>query len=88
MFIETGLPSDHSIVNLELHTNKCNRGRGFCKFNNDLLHGKEFVELIKKTIIESKKTYNQYTDKCLVWELVKLKIRSTSIPYCINIRKI
>ncbi len=35
-------------------------------------------------MIESKKTYNQYTDKGLVWELVKIKIRSTSIPYCIN----
>ncbi len=45
---ETGLHSDHSIVNLELHNNKSNKGRGFWKFNNDLLHDKEFVELIKK----------------------------------------
>ncbi len=42
-------------MNLELHNNKSNKGRGFWKFDNDLLHDKEFVELIKKTIIESKK---------------------------------
>ncbi len=46
--IETGLHSDHSIVNLERHNNKSNRVRGFRKFNNDLLHDKKFVELIKK----------------------------------------
>ncbi len=30
------------------------------------------------------KTYNQYTDKGLAWELVKRNIRSTSIPYSID----
>ncbi len=54
--IKTGLRSDHSIVNLELNSNKLNRGRFFWKFNNNLLHDIDYVNLIKKTISENKET--------------------------------
>ncbi len=82
--IQSGFHSDHSILKLDLDTDKHNRGRGFCKFNNDLLHNKDYVHLIKKTISDCKRNLHQYTDKGLVWELTKLKIRSASIPYCIK----
>ncbi len=62
------------MVTLELNKNKLKRGRGFWKFNNNRLHDREYFNLIKETIIESKKNSNHYTDKGLVWELVKLKI--------------
>ncbi len=63
-----------------MNKNKLKRGRGFWKFNNNLLYDREYVNLIKETVIESKNNLNHYTDKGLVWELVKLKIRSVSIP--------
>ncbi len=72
-----------------MNKNKIKRGKGFWKFNNKLLYDREYVNLIKETVIESKKNLNHYADKGLVSELVKLKIRSVSIPYCIKkIKKI
>ncbi len=53
--IQSGLHSDHSILKLDLNTDKCNRGKGFWKFNNDLLQYKDYVHLIKKTISELQK---------------------------------
>ncbi len=76
--IQSGLHSDHSIVNLELNSDK---------FNNTLLHDNEYVNLIKKTINDCKTSLNNYTDKGLVWESMKLKNRSVSIPYCIKKKK-
>ncbi len=52
-----------------------------------LLHDIEYVNLIKKMINDCKTNLNNYTDKGLVWELIKLKIRSVSIPYCIKKKK-
>ncbi len=85
--IQSELHSDHSIVNLELNNDKLNKGRVFRKFKNTLLHDTEFVNLMKKTINDCKSSENNYTDKGLVWELIRLKIRSVSIPYCIKKKK-
>ena len=41
-----GIKSDHSIINLNLITNDNKRGRGFWKFNSQLLHNIEYVEKI------------------------------------------
>ncbi len=85
--IQSGLHSDHRILKLDLNTDKRNTGRGFWKFNNDLLHETDYVHLIKKTISDCKRNLHQYTNKGLVWELTKLKIRSASIPYFIKKKK-
>ncbi len=64
--IKTELHSDHSIVTLERNSNKLNRGRVFWKFNNNLLHDIGYVNLIKKTISETKTNLIHYSDKGLV----------------------
>ncbi len=38
-------------------------------------------------INDCKTGLSNYIDKGLVWELIKLKIRSVSIPYCIKKKK-
>ncbi len=38
-------------------------------------------------INDCKTSLNNYTDKGLVWEFIKLNIRSVSIPYCIKKKK-
>ncbi len=65
--IQSGFHSDHSILKLDLYTDKRNRGRGFLKFNSDLLHDKDYVHLIKKTISDCKRNLHKYTNKGLVW---------------------
>jgi exonuclease III len=82
-----GLHSDHSILKITLQSDFTTRGRGYWKFNSILLHDPEYVSNIKKLIEESKKEQNNIEDKGLAWEVVKLKIRSFSVPYCINKKK-
>ncbi len=48
--INPGLHSDHSILSLELNTNKINRGKGLWKFNLKLLKDMDYVKLVKNTV--------------------------------------
>ncbi len=47
--VHSGLHSDHIIIKLELNIDKLNRGKGFWKFSNDLLHDKDNINQIKKS---------------------------------------
>jgi exonuclease III len=85
--INPGLSSDHSILIFELNNDNIERGRGFWKFNSKLLHNPEYVKNIKEIIKNCKSELEKYTDKGLTWEIVKLKIRSYTIPFCIKRKK-
>ncbi len=85
--INVGLHSDHSIICLELNTNKLNRGKGLWKFNTTLLKNTEYVNTVKQLIKGCEIQHKETKDKGLAWELTKLKIRSFSIPFCIKKRK-
>ena len=66
---------------VNLHTNP--RGPGFWKLNSSLLGEIDYVNDIKSTIA---KTVHQYendetVDEVLLWEMIKLQIRDTSIKY-------
>jgi exonuclease III len=78
-----GIHSDHSILIINLQTEFSTRGRGFWKFNTNLLHDKTYVNEIKNIIINQETELSKYDDKGLIWEIVKLKIRSFSMTYCI-----
>jgi exonuclease III len=82
------LHSDHSMTSLGLHQKQCTqKGRGFWKFNNTLLHDKTYIDMIKKTISKNTENYKAMYNKNIVWELIKLDIRNKTIPYCIKKRK-
>ena len=55
--IQPGYMSDHSIVTLSLDVAKQPRGRGLFKFNSSLLKDIKYVELVKKTILETVQEY-------------------------------
>ena len=66
---------------INFHTNP--RGPGFWKLNSSLLGEIDYVNDIKSTIA---KTVHQYendetVDEVLLWEMIKLQIRDTSIKY-------
>ena len=82
-----GLHSDHSILKISFGNHNINRGKGFWKFNSKLLHDSDYVKNIKEIIQDCKEEYIIQEDKGLTWELVKLKIRSYSVPFCIKKRK-
>lgn len=81
-----GYRTDHSLVYLEVEFTKNSKGKGYWKFNSSLLHDKEYVSEVKRTI---KDTVNQYRindedfsiDNRLLWEMIKLSIRGISIQY-------
>jgi hypothetical protein len=82
-----GLHSDHSILSLSFNNSNKQRGRGFWKFNNNLLHDTHYVTNIKTILSDCKSKYSNIQDKGLTWELCKLEIRSFSVPYCIKKKK-
>ena len=82
-----GLHSDHSILKIEISTQDISRGKGFWKFNSTLLHDPNYVKKIKDIIQECKTEFQNLEDKGLTWEMVKLNIRSFSVPYCIKKKK-
>ena len=55
--ITTGFKSDHHGISLKFKINDNERGRGYWKFNNTLLKGKDYVRIVKDTIKEVKNTY-------------------------------
>ncbi len=85
--INVGLHSDHSIICLELNTNKLNHGKGLWKFNTTLLKNTEYVNTVKQIIKGWEIQHKEAKAKGLAWELTKLKIRSFSLPFCIKKRK-
>ena len=56
------------------------RGPGFWKLNCSLLNDVEYIDLVKKTILETKEL-NHDANPSLLWETVKCQIRGQSIKY-------
>ena len=57
------------------------RGPGFWKFNNSLLTDKEYIELVTKSIPTFLSKHEDLTDKGLLWEMIKMEIRATTILF-------
>ena len=75
--------SDHSALNVLIGTEdeQAHRSPGFWKFNNSLLADKTYVELITKNIPECVKKYQELEDKGLLWEMIKMEIRATTVIF-------
>ena len=78
-----GFKTDHSMItlNISLHTNP--RGRGFWKLNTSLLTNTDYIDLIKMTILQTQKEYENdpTTNPALLWDMIKLKVREKSIIF-------
>ena len=53
----SGYRTDHSGVTLQLRLNQNDRGRSYWKFNNSLLKDREYIQLVKKVIVDFTDTY-------------------------------
>ena len=63
------------------------QGKGFWKFNASLVKDKEYVDLVKRCIEETKVENNSLSDKGLLWDLIKCKLRGLTISYSVMKRK-
>ena len=78
--IKAGYRSDHSAVSLDLKLSKFSRGPGLWKFNNSLLHDKDYIDKVKSCI---KKTKVQYAN-ILYQEEMKPDIPDNIVGFMIN----
>ena len=78
-----GYKTDHSLCNIVLNYQAHPRGPGLWKLNSSLLGKIHYVNKIKSTILETVDQFarNETVDEMLLWEMIKLQIRDTSIKY-------
>ena len=71
------------MITVRINTATNPRGRGFWKLNTHLLTKSEYINLIRKTITDiSKENEGQNeVDEILLWDVIKMQIRATSIQY-------
>ena len=74
--------SDHSAIFLHLNSSdKPEYGPSFWKFNASLTDDDDFVKLINESVPRWLKEFDEVIDKRLLWDLIKYRIRQTSITY-------
>jgi hypothetical protein len=81
-----GFMTDHSCITLTIKINEEQRGRGFWKFNSTLTNNKQLKDQINK-IINQTVAENQEADDCVIWDLIKCKIRGECIGISSAINK-
>ena len=72
--------SDHSPAEIFINLEEFKRGKGLWKLNCSLLRDMDYIDLVKKTIINTVDE-NKNIDDVLLWEMIKLKVRGSSIQY-------
>ena len=79
--ISPGNSSDHSLISLSLNIGEqTKRGKGYWKFNNDLLIEKDYATLINERLADIKLNVKM-ADKTQLWEYVKCQLRTDTILY-------
>ena len=87
--INCGILSDHSIITLSFTLNEPQkRGRGFWKFNTQLLTDKVYTERVKECIEQCNTKHANLENKGLLWDTMKMEIRGISISYASHKAKI
>ena len=76
-----GIRSDHRAFFVAVDITKIERGRGFWKFNNQLLQNKEFVLNMNNYIEEIKKEADKIQSKTIKWDFVRIKMTEFSKSY-------
>ena len=80
--IRTSIAPDHKSVFLSAEIkSEFKRGPGLWKFNNTLLEDKNYKELIMFYYPQIVEKHSEVTDKQLLWELIKMELRSKTIKY-------
>ena len=83
--ISYGFRSDHSLIPLLIKP-QVSRGPVFWKFNTSLLEDNDYVETIKG-VIDRTKCDCKDNNPNIVWEMIKLNVRGTTIQYASRKKK-
>jgi hypothetical protein len=80
--IKPGYRSDHSLIDISFsgHINK-DRGPSYWRFNASLLRKIDYIEYMNTKIDELMVKHANITDPGLLWETMKMEIRSSTICF-------
>ena len=73
--------SDHSAITLSLEHYTTTKGKGYWKFNNSFVHDELYVNELIQNYNRWSTECAHFTDKRVVWEYLKYKIRNFSMNY-------
>ena len=80
--IKPSIHSDHSMIEMCLEGDKnAKHGKGFWKFNSELLTDQAYVVKVKKCIKETIETNGNIEDKGLLRDVIKYNIKGMSISH-------
>ena len=80
--IYPSIAPDHRAIYISLSwTNGKSRGPGLWKFNNTLLKDEHYVTKIRETYSLTRAFCSDLEDARLLWEMLKMEIRATTIAY-------
>ena len=81
--------TDHQSVVLTFRSGVSEKGRGYWKINNSVIHEYDYKQLINKVIDKYLIQYhNNKIDIRLLWEAMKVEIREVTTMYCKNKSKL
>ena len=69
-------------------TSEISRGPGLWKFNNTLLNDADYVTKIYETYSRARAFYSDLEDKRLLWKMLKMEMRATTISFSKNKAKL
>ena len=75
--------SDHKLVKVTIKLNNFQRGPGYWKFNSLLLHDKDYTDQAQ-ALIDRHLEEQEGRDAEMVWEMLKVKIKSHCVQYSSN----
>ena len=82
VLIKPSIKSDHSAITLLINgVGDCKRGLSFCKFNSTLVNDSDYRLLLDENIKNWLEEFNEVVDKRVLWDLLKYKIRQSTIKY-------
>jgi arginine decarboxylase-like protein len=80
--ILSSIRSDHSLIELNFYKQDVSqRGPSFWRFNASLLKDSDYIKQITDCFKNAHKKYSELEDKGLLWDLIKMELRSSTICY-------
>ena len=80
--IKPAIRTDHSAIVISFNSlDEQIRGSSYWKFNSSLTEAENYVSAINAKIPEWLEEFNEVTDKRVLWELIKYRVRQFTIKY-------
>ena len=63
------------------------KGPGYWKLNTSVLCDIKYQEMVKQVVQETTEELHDLNNPCMLWDIIKIRVKEASIKYCTMIRK-